>query len=87
MKNEEKAKQIARGLTASDDYPYDYHSAFAGAMQAMQWKEQQLIDKACDFINQHFCITSNDHARSKEEYYNLTELTRDFINAMEEKGE
>ena len=51
MTDEEKAKQIARGLTVSDDYPYDYHSAFAGAMQAMKWKENQLIDKCKEFCN------------------------------------
>ena len=33
---EEKAKRIARNLAASDDYPYDYLSAVAGAMQAMK---------------------------------------------------
>ena len=52
MKNEEKAKQIARGLTANDDYPHDYLSAFAGAIQAMKWKDQQFIDNACEWLNE-----------------------------------
>ena len=90
--NETKAKEIADnnkrcyiegeigwGLTEKSSYDECYDSA----LEAIEWKEQQMIDKACDFINQHFCITSNDRARSKEEYYNLTELTRDFIKAME----
>ena len=81
MTNKEKANQIFDGMGLKPPY---HKYQFVGAIEhAIELTEQQMIDRACDFINQHFCITSNDHARSKEEYYNLTELTRDFINAME----
>lgn len=42
MTNEEAVKQIARGLAVSDEYPHDYLSAYAGAIQAMKWKDSCL---------------------------------------------
>lgn len=66
MTNKEAAKQIARSLAVSDEYPHDYLSAYAGALQAIKWKEKQIIDKAWDWL------TNQKGEHTKE----------DFIKAM-----
>ena len=61
-------------------------------IKAMGWKDkqhaqekQQWIDNAADFISQKFYIGINNQVTSKENYYTLTELIRDFEQTM--KGE
>lgn len=47
--------------------------------------KQQWIEEAVDFISKRFYIGINNRITSKENYYSLTELIRDFEKAM--KGE
>lgn len=52
------------------------------ALEAMEWKEKQIIKKVNEFISNNFLININNHCVSKEDYYTLTELIRDLTKAM-----
>lgn len=57
MKNDEKAEEIAR-----DMLPYnnaEYHACYNSAIKAMEWKEQQLIDRLEDWLANNICTAHN----------------------------
>lgn len=93
MKAEEKANEIAENnLKWYYEEGTSYDECYQSAMAMAQWKDeqhakekQQWIDKAVDFISKRFYIGINNHITSKEDYYTLTELIRDFKQTM--KGE
>ena len=50
-----------------------------------QWKEQQMIDKACDLLSRMVCdITYKDLQGDSTEHYDTTEFVEDFRKAMSE---
>jgi len=84
ISNEEKAIEFA---TSYDGKIISF--AHLAALQMGQWKDeqhaqekQQWIEKAVDFISKRFYIGINNHITSKENYYSLTELIRDFEQTM-----
>ena len=92
--NEEKARR----LCCSDCKNYVCYTnkkrcqALEDILTMADWKDeqhkqekQQWIDKAADFISKRFYIGINNQVTSKENYYTLTELIRDFEQTM--KGE
>lgn len=58
MKDKEKALEIANKQKKYYGDPqyimrmenWSVHECYKSAMQAMQWKEQQMIDKACEWL-------------------------------------
>lgn len=95
MTNEEKASEIVIKIQNSSSLDYDGRRAnymYDAAMEMAEWKDkerkeqkQQIIDKAADFISKHFYIGIYNHVISKEDYYTITELIRDFEQTV--KGE
>lgn len=94
VSNKEKAKEICNCSECTYKIEGDYCMCpkMASILLSMQWKDvqhakekQQWIEKAVDFISKRFYIGINNHVISKEDYYSLTELIRDFEQTM--KGE
>jgi len=88
--NEEKAKNMTKGFLKEGLIKKSRLQELL--IKAMGWKDeqhaqekQQWVDKAVDFISKRFYIGINNHITSKEDYYSLTELIRDFEQTM--KGE
>lgn len=90
--NEQKANEIVDKFYGNF-VPFHAHSkafeecakAKNAVLDAMEWKEKQLINSVVDFISRSFYIGISNHIISKEEYYTLTELIRDIEQAMEGK--
>lgn len=62
-----------------DDKAFVEEAFKAGA----QWKEQQMIDKACDLLSRMVCdITYKDLQGDSTEHYDTTEFVEDFRKAM-----
>lgn len=93
MKNDEMAEMIAerngnqRYCKNCDDCCQPYNSTddcFKSAMQAMEWKEQQLIDKAAEWLDDNAMDYTYDDF-DNQAYIHRKELVDDFKQAM--KGE
>lgn len=91
VSDERKAFELS-SMSMNDFSIKESNAAYNAALAMAQWKDeqsakekQQLIDNAVDFISKRFYIGINNHVISKEDYYTLTELIRDFEQAM--KGE
>lgn len=80
MTNEEKAKQIASNNERSHQSRNSFIECFTSAMDMAEWKEQQMIDKAVEWLKENVTYT---HPRkgTEECAVNITA----FIEAM--KGE
>ena len=85
--NEEKAKNMTKGFLKQGLIKKSRLQELL--IKAMGWKDkqhaqekQQWIDNAVDFISKRFYIGINNHITSKEDYYSLTELIRDFEQTM-----
>ena len=70
MTDKEKAKQIAEESQILSDFPHDYHSVEYGAIEMAKWKEQQVIEKACEWLEHNFNMPND--------------FRKHFIKAMEE---
>lgn len=55
MTNEEKAKEIGREWY-NDDAPL---VAYRSALQMAKWKEEQMIKKACEWLEYNFNMPSD----------------------------
>lgn len=93
ISNEEKIEELAEKSPInwiSKEDKCTYRQGFVcGATKIAKWKDEQhakekarWIDKAVDFISKRFYIGINNHITSKEDYYTLTELIRDFEQTM-----
>ena len=88
--NEQKAKNMTKGFLKEGLIKKNRLQELL--IKAMGWKDkqhaqekQQWIDNAADFISQKFYIGINNQVTSKENYYTLTELIRDFEQTMKEQ--
>ena len=86
MTDREKADEISGQYSTSHYFPNDEElAAYSAAMQMAKWKEQQMIEKACEWLE--------DNANEYLDWYdweqcrvNKDELLHDFREAMEEKN-
>jgi hypothetical protein len=82
MTNEEKALQIA----SLNGYMGSYDKLmFKAAMQMAKWKEQQMIEKACEWLKDNVNDSYLDWYDWEKCRLNKDELLRDFREAMEEQ--
>lgn len=87
MNNQDKADEIANDL---ENCNLDRESAWQGAMNMADWKDEQaieqkqaLIDKACDFLSR--AINEwNGQERHRTFYLDREGCLRNFKQAMEE---
>lgn len=80
MTNEEKAKLISEQFHC-DDVAYD------AAEQMAEWKEQQMIDKACEWLKNNIVSSSNDTCIYTASSHNISkeDFIVNFKKAMEEQ--
>jgi len=79
MSDKEKAKQIAEESQILSDFPHDYHSVEYGALEMAKWKDKQMIEKACKWLN--------DNVKVNGAFYCFAFKNKDieaFKKAMEE---
>ena len=87
MTNEEKAKEMFPFYEDMDDVEI-VQTTFkrAGAIEMAEWKEQQMIDKACEWLQDMACYYAywehNGDTYEKEVVYDTEKLINDFRNAM-----
>lgn len=72
MTNEQKAREIAAGTIIEGRVITYSEIKYEVALQAMQWKEKQLIDKACKFWEYKFPYIDID-------------TIKEFVDAMKGK--
>ena len=58
MANEEKAKEIAElheiiYIANAGEHGSSYLECYSSAMQMAEWKEQQMIEKACEWLERN----------------------------------
>ena len=88
MTNEEKAKEIVK---ETEDFFYhnEQERGLACALRMAKWKEQQMIDKACEWLKDMACYYAyweyNGDTYEKEVVYDTEKLINDFKKAMEEQ--
>ena len=75
MTNEEKARELAARFGFLDDCIGDEKERFKTAMEMAAWKEQQMIEKACEWLEPVFKDIAG--------YYYGGELIEEFKKAME----
>lgn len=84
MTNEEKAKEIAKKYQTPCHGMGDCEfEAYQSALEAMEWKEQILIDKACEWLKEnkeHPLIGCEDTGLSG---FLTEEFIAEFRKAME----
>lgn len=50
MTNEEKAREIASKYERWDQEDDESYGAYKGAIEMAEWKERQMIEKACSWL-------------------------------------
>lgn len=89
MKNEEKAKSLyfhycneksCKGYDECTNCPNA--KIDEGLIQMAEWKERQMIEKACEYIYSHAHVTTFGDIRLKK--CSITEFIDNFRKAMEE---
>ena len=70
QEDKEKAKQIAEISQILSDFPHDYHSVEYGALKMAEWKEKELIEKACLWLEDNF-IKNCGYIASGDSYINF----------------
>lgn len=88
MTNEEKAKEISDAYANSKFIPTQEECvAYSSAMQMAEWKEQQMIDKACKWLEENVGEYEDiyyDVGGFVSPDFNTEKFIKDFKKAMEE---
>ena len=89
--NESKATEIAKHILETypvinkDNLP---NALWFAAIEMAEWKEQQMMKKACEWLNDMACYYAhceyNGDTYEKEVVYDTEKLIKDFKKAMEE---
>ena len=91
MTTKEKANEISEHYATSHYFPNDEElAAYDAAMQMAEWKERQMIDKTCEWLEKN--ITNYIKWEYNEfhqcvEYdgsYDIEKMISDFRKSMEE---
>lgn len=86
MTDKEKADEISEQYATSRYFPNDEEvAAYNAAIQMAKWKEQQMIDKACEWLKDNVNDSYLDWYDWEKCRLNKDELLHDFKKAM--KGE
>lgn len=86
MTNKKKTKEIAKHILETypvinkDNLP---NALWFAAIEMAEWKEQQMIDKACDFIADWFYDHPHVNMVCSDEFENVDDLLERFKLAME----
>lgn len=88
--NEQKAKKIVDSIfsTGFNIYKTFYEMAYNSAMEMAEWKEQQMIDKACEWLGKNIMNYRNyeyNEFHQCVEYdgsYDIERMISDFRKAM-----
>lgn len=85
MTNEEKAKEITVNDVCcvwNNGCPNVYNAA----MKMAEWKEQQMIDKTCEWLKNNTISVTNDTCTYTASSYDISkeEFIKEFKKAMEE---
>lgn len=89
MTNEEKATELGKKYQTPchgiGDCEFEARQA---ALEMAEWKEQQMIEKACEWLEDMACYYAhweyNGDTYEKEVVYDTEKLIEDFKKAMEE---
>ena len=85
MTNKEKAQEI-RNKNVCCVYS-DCPNVYSAAMKMAEWKERQMMDKACELLKDMACYYAhweyNGDTYEKEVIYDTEKLIKDFKQAME----
>lgn len=85
MKTEEKARELASELIGEDQ---NQKPMIDVIMRMANWKEQQMIDKACEWIEENIVDYEDiyyDVGGFVSPEFHIEEFIKDFKKAMEEQ--
>lgn len=88
MTNEEKAREIASKYERWNQEDDESYGAYNGAIEMAQWKEKQMIEKACEWLEDMACYYAHweydGDTYEREIIFNTKKFIEDFKKAMEE---
>lgn len=88
MTNKEKAIEIASKHERWNQEDDESYGAYKGAIEMAEWKERQMIQKACDWLEDMACYYAhweyNGDTYEKEIVFDTKKFIEDFQKAMEE---
>ena len=69
MTDKEKADEISEHYATSHYFPNDEElAAYSAAMQMAKWKEQQMIEKACEWLKKNLQNYIEDDWTSEKDF-------------------
>lgn len=75
MTNEEKAQEIASKYERWNQEDDESYGAYNGAIEMAEWVEKQVIEKACEWLTDHF--------EAYSVLFTTEQFIEDFKKAME----
>lgn len=82
MTDDEKLREIISEVSA-EPFISEYEEMYDVGYDAMKWKEQQMIEKVCEWMEENIIDYTYDDYNNTA-YIHITELIKDFRRAMEE---
>lgn len=85
MTNEEKYRDIAENNCRYYGGEYDsFKECFISAKEAADWKEQQMIEKAVEWLEHSFCdaVADNLHIVATYDFESVEQMIKDFKKTM-----
>lgn len=83
MTTGEKAREIASKYERWDQEDDESYGAYNGAMEMAKWKEQQMVERVCDWLKEN-CNDYLDCYDWEKYRIDTNELIYDLKKAMEE---